>query len=190
MREASIYTADMSDAERNRPYQITGSKLDAPEWAQAIGRAVIAFGNIEHALDAVSGVMASEPIREWLKKYPLEARLGFLHALLQSAELTAEESERWNRVYGEIQRLREDYRNALVHGAPGTYIEFVDEERIEFGVRHSTHRNPKKVLTLEQVQEVVERAEAAHMEIAQVGTQIATRLVSEDRLPILSRARF
>ena len=50
------------------------------------------------------------------------------------------------------------------------------DERLITGVQHSTHRNPERTLTLEQVQGAAQEMRSAHREFEDLLLEIAARL--------------
>lgn len=161
----------------------TGSMEVTDEWATAIGWCAIHFGNIEHFTQTVLVYLASEQLAESVKRLYLSDRLRVLDAFLQSFGLTQWEAARWSAIYKQVEKLKDDYRNPLAHGAPLPFIFEQMDGRIVSGVQHSTHRNPARTLTLEQIQAAAEDIRAAHIEFDQTLLEIVTRLNNEGRVP-------
>src|SRR5437879_4103356 len=107
---------------KNAQQKNTDSMEVTEEWAVAVGWSVIGFGNIEQFLTTMIQYFASETFADSTKKLQLSDRLRVLDGLLQSVGLTAREASRWSQIYKKIDKLREDYRNPLAHGAPLPFI--------------------------------------------------------------------
>jgi len=154
---------------------------ESNDWAMAIGRSIIAFARIEHAATLVVRQCTTDAVGHRAARLDLSARLAYIDKLLRYGGLTTQEERRWWPIYRKIDGLWAQHRTILAYGAPlPGPIEFTGRFVI---VRQS--RGPQQsLLTLADIQWAAEDIGTAHAEFVRVATEIVTRLVAEDRLPL------
>src|SRR5438309_2565997 len=163
-------------------YQI--QKLDrSPEWPTAIGRAIMAFGDIESAATNLIGACTEPTAAKKAARLPLDERLKCLDALLHQEGVPVGDLAQWASAYEEVQDLRAKYRNKLAHGSPGDVV-VVTDETITQTIEHKTARKPADRLTLDEVKEVGERTERARLKMVETAGKVLVWLFQQNRGPL------
>lgn len=163
-------------------YQI--QKLNpSPEWPAAIGRALMAFGEIERWTTALIRSCLGWDMAKKSVQLPLVVRLKYLDTLLRQDGVPPDDLARWSEAYEVVQDLRTRYRNRLAHGTPGDIV-VVTDEAITQTIEHATPRRPADGLTLEEVKEVGERTERASARMAEASGKIVKWIYDENRVPL------
>jgi hypothetical protein len=174
--------APASEDEDSRPMNDRRYGIaESNDWATAIGRSIIAFARIEHAATLLVRQCTPDAVGHSAARLDLLARLAYIDKLLRCSGLTTQEERRWGHVCRKIDGLQAQHRTILAYGAalPGP-IEFTGR----FVIIREAHGPRQSLLALAQIERAAEDIAAAHAEFVQAATEILTRLVAEDRLPL------
>jgi hypothetical protein len=154
---------------------------ESNDWAMAIGRSIIAFARIEYAATLLVRQCTRDAVGHRAARLELSSRLAYIDKLLRYGGLSIQEERRWWHTLRKIDGLREQHRTILAYGAPlRGPIEFTGRLVI---IRDSECPR-QSLLTLAQIKQAAEEIGAAHAEFLEAATEILTRLVAEDRLPL------
>jgi hypothetical protein len=156
----------------------------------------MAFGNIEHAAVSLVRNCTSRP--DCAEGYgnraagmKLARRLAMLDALMREPGVAAEIASRWRNAFGEVERLRREYRNAVAHGAPVVSIyEIEDSGEVVFEFVQSTPDKPNRRAALKEIQRAAEDAEGAHVEFAAAGVAVLSDLAARGVCPLTPPEEF
>ena len=173
--------APTSEQEDSRPMTDRQHGIaQSNDWATAIGRSIIAFARIEHAATLLVRQCTPDAVGHRAARLDLSARLVYIDKLLHGG-LTTQEEPRWRHILRKIAALQEQHRTILAYGAPlRGPIEFTGR----FVIIREAHGPRQSLLTLAQIEQAAEDIGAVHAEFVEAATEILTRLVAEDRLPL------
>jgi hypothetical protein len=154
---------------------------ESNDWALAIGRSIIGFARIEHAVTLLIRQCTPDAVGHRAARLDLSTRLAYIDRLLRHGGLTTQEERRWGQCYRRIDALQAQCRTILAYGAPlPGPLEFTGK----FLIARASDGPQQSLLTLTQIEQTVEDIEAAHAELVQTASEVLTRLVAEDRLPL------
>jgi hypothetical protein len=154
---------------------------DSSDWAMAIGRSIIAFARIEHSAALLVRQCTLEAVGHWAARLDLSARLAYIDKLLRYGGLPTQEERRWWHIYRKIEGLRAQHRTILAYGSPlPGPLEFTGR----LVIIRDANGPQQSLLTLAQIEQAADEIGAAHGEFVRTATEIVTRLVAEDRLPL------
>jgi hypothetical protein len=170
----------------NEPLRTNGSPGVAAcdEWAAVVGRCVLAFARVEHAVTLLIRQCTSDALGRKMARLDLARRLAGLDQLLRGGGLTMLEARRWRQVHKKIDALQARYRTILAFGTPlPGPIEFTGDSVI-VRAAHSSGRRSDGLLTLPQIELAAEDIGATRVQFVQTVTAILARLLAEHRLPL------
>lgn len=110
----------------------------APEWASAIGRLLVAFASCEQWIRQFTFTFGSRNVAAAVDGASIRTRCDVAAALVSDLWLVADVQAKADAVFARVRALA-DERNLVAHNPPLWYIESgVDEPNISFQIRHPT----------------------------------------------------
>ncbi len=136
----------------------------APEWASAIGRFLVAFASCEQWIRQFTFTFGSRNVAAAVDGASIRTRCDVASALVRDLWLVADVQAKSDAVFAQVRALA-DERNLVAHNPPRWYIESeVDEPKISFQIRHPT--KPGRRVDLADVR-------ALHAKTAQLTHELA-----------------
>ena len=145
-------------------------------WALAVGKFVLAFGDIEHTSIALLGCLPECRIPKTAPLIDLKRRFEILTEVLERC--SDEDCQATLRAMKRVQSLL-DQRNLLAHN--GVWFDvYTDGDRLVIKQALVSARNRAKRLTLSQVEQLATQAHSAAADFSSAGVALMKRYSDED----------
>jgi len=139
------------------------------EWAVAIGRCVIAFGQLEIAVTETIRALGGQRIRDATARLPLATRCEIARAICLDGSQTDEHRAETVKIFDRLDQIRGKARNLVAHGAP---VVFVGETQDQVAPVIISAADVDRRITYREVIEVTDIAQLLWLKLYSLGHEL------------------